>query len=183
LIFAIIVSSMRPLLSVRIFIKINQPIYKMEKDKKNKAATPAAATVLNADFCIKQTALQVKITQKRRPKSPNGVTAPRKVYKNTSGKTRVPPCQFLVGANRGIVPNVHTHIYLTAPRELLLVELAQKLEATGAVVDTANKLLSVVAATPEFAALAQKVANEILALRTVGSQTQTAGDEARKPNK
>jgi hypothetical protein len=172
---------MRPLLSVRIFIiqykiTIQPTIYKMEKDKKNKAAKPAAATpVLNADFCIKQTALQVKIVQKRQAKSPNGVTAPRKVYKTPDGKTRVQPCQFLVGANRAIVPNVHTHIYLSAPCELLLVELAHKLDMSGAVVDTANKLLSVVVATPEFAALAQKVADEMLALRTVGGQTTNGG--------
>jgi len=176
---------MRPLLSVRIFIhntdNIQPTIYKMEKDKKNKAAVSSAATpILNADFCIKQTALQIKVTQKRRPKSPNGTTAPRQKYKTPAGMTRVPPCQFLVAANRGIVANVHTHIYLTAPCELLLVGLAQRLDATGAVVDTANKLLSVVAATHEFAALAQKVANEMLALRTVGGQTQTIGDAARK---
>jgi len=129
--------------------------------------TPSPNTTdKNAFVCIKQTALLVRETQKRRPRQTNGVKQSPKVVRDEQKGTKiVPPCQFLIAPNRAILKNKATHLYLTQNAEQLLTELAHELDLSGAVVDTKNKLLSAICNTKEFAALAQKIAAQMLALR------------------
>jgi hypothetical protein len=143
----------------------------MSNDTTQTPATPNTADK-NAFVCIKQTALLVRETQKRRPRNLNGVKqAPKVVRDETKGTKIVPPCQFLVAPNRAILKNKATHLYLTQNASQLLTDLAHDLDLSGAVVDTKNKLLSTICNTKEFAVLAQKIASQMLALRGTTQNT------------
>lgn len=137
------------------------------KDTTQTPATPNTAAIndKNAFVCIKQTAALVPPTQKRRPRNLNGVKQTPKVVRDEKGKKIVPPCQFLIAPNRAILKNKATHLYLTQHTTQLLEGLARDLDTSGAVVDTKNKLLSTICNTKEFAALAQKLAAQMLAIR------------------
>lgn len=141
----------------------------------NDTQTPAPSTTTNDKntfVCIKQTALLVRETQKRRPRNLNGVKqAPKVVRDETKGTKIVPPCQFLIAPNRAILKNKATHLYLTQNTHQILADLAHDLDLSGAVVDTKNKLLSTICNTKEFAALAQKIASQMLALRGTTQNT------------
>jgi len=126
----------------------------------------------NAFVCIKQTATQVRPTQQRRPRQQNGIKQAPKVARSEDGRVVVQPCQFLIAPNRAILENSTTHVYLTKHTENLLTALAHDLNMSGAVIDTKNKLLSAICNTKEFAALAQKLANQMLLHRNT-SQVAT----------
>ena len=144
-------------------------------DKMNETTEEAITPDKNSFVCIKQTALLIRPTQQRRTRQLNGVKQAPKVVRDEKGAKIVPPCQFLIAPNRAILQNKATHLYLTQSANQLLTDLASDLDISGAVIDTKNKLLSTICNTKEFAALAQKIANQMLALRgTTQATTQNS---------
>ena len=117
--------------------------------------------------CLKQVALQLNPVQQRRPRSPKGVRSERKKYQNENGSKVAAPCLFLLNSKRQTLKNKFTHAYLSTQVEELLDKHAKTLDLSGCVIDTKNKLLSVVLGRPQFAALVTDTFERMLKYRGV----------------
>jgi len=113
----------------------------------------------NNEIDIKTIALAGKRFYSRRAK---GLGSKSKEYKNEKGSSAVQPCQFLLNKNGQTIANKMAFPYITEALEASLVDSAAELHASGCIINTTGKFLSVVMNTPQFEELSQIVKNKML---------------------
>jgi hypothetical protein len=108
---------------------------------------------------IETIAKAIKQTYPRRAK---GLGAKAPEYKNARGRSATPPCLFLLNQYGNPIKNIIARPYITTALESSLNDLADNLNAAGCIIDTKNKVLSVVINTPEFERLAHVIVQKML---------------------
>lgn len=115
-------------------------------------------------FSLTQTAIQIKQPTPRAARTKGG--SPRKSVVGEKGTVIIQPAQFMLDVRRRPIQNRGTHLYITPDVETALIEAANTLANKGCVINTQNKMLSLVCATSDFKKLIDKVTNDILRIRS-----------------